>query len=202
MSSSNTERAGVEVTMPETGAPEGAAVTAWLCRPGDDVEAGEVLCLVAWDGNVAALESPESGVLRMIAVETGREVPAGTTLARIETPAPLRLAEPEPESPEPEPEPPEPEPELFEPETEPELHEPEPEPEPEPELVATVPESLCRDAPVVEAAPVELDGFLSPAVRRFVLAHELDPGKIDGTGRGGRVTLADARAAADRATSG
>ena len=225
----------MDVTMPETGSPDGAVVTAWLRLPGDPVEAGEGLCLVAWDGNVAELESPESGVLRMLAVEVGRAVPAGTTLARIESPPPVPVPpEPEPEeepviaAPEPEPdeesvtellaEPEEePDPPLEavqepqeEPEADPELPVewlPEPAPEPEPELdpepvtAIVVPERLLRDAPVLAASPPRLNGFLSPAVRRFVVDHDLDPGKIEGSGRGGRVTLGDARAAVDRATS-
>jgi pyruvate dehydrogenase E2 component (dihydrolipoamide acetyltransferase) len=207
----------MDVTMPETGSPDGAMVTSWLRLPGDRVEAGDGLCLVAWDGNVAELESPESGVLRMLAVEVGRTVPAGTTLARIEAPTPVLRplsVEPEPQpAPTRDPEPavdlepvPEPEPELdSEPEPEPVVElEPDPEPElmpePEAERAAAVPEALSRDAPVAPAAALELEGFLSPAVRRFVVAHEVDPGRIEGSGRGGRVTLADVRAVVDRAT--
>jgi pyruvate dehydrogenase E2 component (dihydrolipoamide acetyltransferase) len=199
----------MDVTMPETGSPEGAAVTAWLRLPGDPVEAGEGLCLVAWDGNVAELESPEGGVLRMLAVEVGRTVPAGTTLARIESPPPV----PAPPVPEPRPEPvmapsePEPEEEsvsepLPGPEPGPEpMPDPEPALDPQPVTAKVVPEGLLRDAPVLPAPPQQLNAFLSPAVRRFVVDHELDPGTIEGSGRGGRVTLADARAAVERATS-
>ena len=41
------------------------------------------------------------------------------------------------------------------------------------------------------AATAAVDDTLSPAVRRLVAEHELDPAKIDGTGRGGRITKED-----------
>ena len=52
---------------------------------------------------------------------------------------------------------------------------PEPEPEPEPEL---------------EPAPAPL----SPAVRKLVAEHDLDPAEIEGTGKDGRLTKADVEA--------
>ncbi|HEV7658439.1 MAG TPA: 2-oxoglutarate dehydrogenase complex dihydrolipoyllysine-residue succinyltransferase [Allosphingosinicella sp.] len=51
-----------------------------------------------------------------------------------------------------------------------------------------------------EAADEEEDGphlTLSPAVRRIVLEHHLDPSKIKGTGKDGRLTKDDVLAAAD-----
>jgi len=43
---------------------------------------------------------------------------------------------------------------------------------------------------------------LSPAVRRLVADHGLDPASIAGTGKGGRITKEDVLAAADRAAAG
>ena len=88
----------------------------------------------------------------------------------------------------------EPEPEIeLAPEPEPD---PEPEPEPEPD---PVPIALTRDAPRAAPGPVEYDRFLSPAVRRLAAEHGLDPEAVEGTGRGGRVTLADMRNALEAA---
>jgi pyruvate/2-oxoglutarate dehydrogenase complex dihydrolipoamide acyltransferase (E2) component len=207
MSSAPTDErdaATVEVTMPESGSPAGALVIAWRRRPGEPVEADEPLCVVAWDGNTAEIDSPASGVLRMLAVGAGNRAATGETLALIDT----AVREPKPE-PEPEPEPvlevePEPEPEpVLEVEPEPA---PEPEPEPEPVLEPVleveepagepVPSALVRDAPVHPAEHVEMGRFLSPAVRRFAREYELDPGEVEGTGRDGRVTLADLRRSA------
>ena len=53
-----------------------------------------------------------------------------------------------------------------------------------------------------EAAPAQEDGpnlTLSPAVRRIVLEHHLDPSKIKGTGKDGRLTKDDVLAAAAEA---
>ncbi len=50
-------------------------------------------------------------------------------------------------------------------------------------------------APVVEAASDAGDLTLSPAVRRLVLEHALDPSKIKGTGKDGRLTKEDVMAA-------
>jgi 2-oxoglutarate dehydrogenase E2 component (dihydrolipoamide succinyltransferase) len=302
------ETGTVEVTMPDTGTGQGAAVVAWLKQPGEGVEADEPICVVAWDDNTGEVTSPATGVLRMLAVAPGDEVATGTSLAVVDvgvraprrppTPPPPRpetlprgfepvgsapppaeqplepvpvgfepepvefelepvqaeAAEPEPAPDEPQHEPgeaedeppappaapepfaqptafeappaePEAEPDMdpielvgFEPEPdlepvafepsppvveeetpvaptiedgdEPEPERPEPEPEPEIELVA-VPEDLLREAPIGDPEPVDLGGFLSPAVRRFAREHGVDPDEVEGTGMGGRVTLRD-----------
>ncbi|MEA3053098.1 MAG: hypothetical protein QOG72_2001 [Sphingomonadales bacterium] len=41
---------------------------------------------------------------------------------------------------------------------------------------------------------------LSPSVRRALLQHDIDPGRIEGTGRGGRITRADVDRAVEAAT--
>jgi 2-oxoglutarate dehydrogenase E2 component (dihydrolipoamide succinyltransferase) len=41
---------------------------------------------------------------------------------------------------------------------------------------------------------------LSPSVRRAILQHDIDPGRIEGTGRGGRITRADVDRAVEEAT--
>jgi 2-oxoglutarate dehydrogenase E2 component (dihydrolipoamide succinyltransferase) len=57
-----------------------------------------------------------------------------------------------------------------------------------------------KDAPEPAPEPDEDDGnnlTLSPAVRRIVLEHHLDPSKIKGTGKDGRLTKDDVLAAAE-----
>ncbi len=54
--------------------------------------------------------------------------------------------------------------------------------------------AAAAPAPVVEEASGDLT--LSPAVRRLVLEHGLDPSKIKGTGKDGRLTKEDVMAAA------
>ena len=64
-------------------------------------------------------------------------------------------------------------------------------------------ERLGRIRPGSAAAPA---AELSPAVRRLLQEHRLDPGRITGSGRGGRITVQDVEAlvggAADRRTGG
>ncbi len=54
-------------------------------------------------------------------------------------------------------------------------------------------------APAVAAAEVDHVTTLSPAVRRLVLEHGVDPSKIKGTGKDGRLTKEDVLAAANAA---
>ncbi len=56
---------------------------------------------------------------------------------------------------------------------------------------AEAPASEPEAGPSRESGPRERPEGLSPAVRRLVAEHELDPGAIRGTGRGGRLTKED-----------
>jgi 2-oxoglutarate dehydrogenase E2 component (dihydrolipoamide succinyltransferase) len=53
--------------------------------------------------------------------------------------------------------------------------------------------------PVRGDAP-ERETRLSPSVKRAVLQHDMDPARIEGTGRGGRITRADVDRAVEQAT--
>jgi 2-oxoglutarate dehydrogenase E2 component (dihydrolipoamide succinyltransferase) len=60
-----------------------------------------------------------------------------------------------------------------------------------------------RPAPAPEARPrpqPDREARLSPSVKRAVLQHDIDPGQIAGTGRGGRITRADVDRAVEEAT--
>lgn len=57
--------------------------------------------------------------------------------------------------------------------------------------------SAVREAPTTAKKPCTVQ-VLSPAVRRIVSEHNLDPKSIQGTGKGGRVTKADAVGAAEQ----
>ncbi len=166
----------VEVTMPETGSSEGASVLAWLKQPGEQVKAEEPICLVAWDDVTAEVTSPAAGVMRMLALAPGNRAETGGSLAIIDVgvtgPAGADQAlaiEPAP---------------IEQAPIEP----------PASEEHRAVPEHLVRDAPIAGAPRRDPGSFLSPAVRRFVGEHEVDPGEIAGTGRDGRISLADLRA--------
>jgi 2-oxoglutarate dehydrogenase E2 component (dihydrolipoamide succinyltransferase) len=63
---------------------------------------------------------------------------------------------------------------------------------------AAAPPSAPAAAPAEEEAEQEPGGLtLSPSVRRLVLEHHLDPSKIKGTGKDGRLTKDDVLAAAE-----
>jgi 2-oxoglutarate dehydrogenase E2 component (dihydrolipoamide succinyltransferase) len=68
------------------------------------------------------------------------------------------------------------------------------------ERPATVPISITGPASA-SVSEVDLEG-LSPAVRRLAAEHDLDIGKIPGSGRGGRITKADVLAYLETRKSG
>ncbi len=84
MSSSRTEVALIDVTMPQMGVSvaEGTIV-AWHVEPGDRIAADQTICEISTDKIDTELPSPASGVLAEIVVPVGETVEVGTVLARI-----------------------------------------------------------------------------------------------------------------------
>jgi 2-oxoglutarate dehydrogenase E2 component (dihydrolipoamide succinyltransferase) len=148
-------------------------VTKWLKQEGDHIEADEPLLEISTDKVDTEVPSPASGTLTQILVLEGSTVEVGTPLARIGgaagAPAPAEA-------------PPAPEPVAAEPAAaEPVAAEPEPQ-----APVAAAP------APVPVQQPTENGkAFVSPVVARIASEHGVDPGAVQGTGRGGRVTKKD-----------
>lgn len=71
-----------EILMPQLGLTmEEGTVTGWLKNPGDWVEKGEPLLLIATDKVEMEVEALSSGYLERIEVDQGMEVPVGTLLA-------------------------------------------------------------------------------------------------------------------------
>lgn len=67
------------------------------------------------------------------------------------------------------------------------------------EAEAATPTSAPAEPETTASKDHETDSkVLSPAVRRIVAEHKLDPGTIEGTGKGGRITKEDALRAAER----
>ncbi|MBP2160116.1 MULTISPECIES: 2-oxoglutarate dehydrogenase complex dihydrolipoyllysine-residue succinyltransferase [Asticcacaulis] len=60
---------------------------------------------------------------------------------------------------------------------------------------SSAPAAAAAPAPVAAAAPADTGKPLSPAVQRIVSETGLDPNKVDGTGKDGRITKGDALAA-------
>ncbi|WP_440996777.1 2-oxoglutarate dehydrogenase complex dihydrolipoyllysine-residue succinyltransferase [Arhodomonas sp. SL1] len=139
-----------------------ATVVTWHKQPGDAVERDENLVDIETDKVVLEVPAPDDGVLGEILKGEGDTVTAGEVVATLtEGGGEAKPAAAEKEAAAPEPEP--------------AAAAPEPEPE------KTTPAE----------APVAADEDLAPAVRRLVAEHDLDPAKIEGSGRGGRITKED-----------
>jgi 2-oxoglutarate dehydrogenase E2 component (dihydrolipoamide succinyltransferase) len=189
------------VTMPQLGetVTEGT-ILSWVKQVGDTVSEDDMLVEISTDKVDTEVPSPASGVVLEILVPEGETVPVGTPLCVIGEAGEERApAEPAAEEPEAEPEP--------APAQVPEAEEPWARPEPSPvEPVLPPPPVSPEPAPVAAvaepaAAPSGLaaqsgpgDGmrkFLSPVVRKLAREHNVDLGRIAGTGAGGRITRRD-----------
>ena len=85
MSSSRTDAALAEVTMPQMGVSvaEGTVVE-WKKRVGDWVESDEPIVEISTDKVETEIPSPASGRVASLAVEVGETVDVGTVLATID----------------------------------------------------------------------------------------------------------------------
>jgi 2-oxoisovalerate dehydrogenase E2 component (dihydrolipoyl transacylase) len=161
------------IKMPQLGesVTEGT-VDKWLKQEGDMVKRDEPIVEVVTDKVNAEIPSPFEGKLVKIAVAEGETVRVGAVIAQIETAA-AGVAAPAP-------------PKAKELEEEAGGSHTEAPPEPAPAAgAATAP----------QAADGEEHPRLSPAVRKLVAEHNLDPTTLKGSGLGGRLTRDDVLAA-------
>ncbi|HEX8640383.1 MAG TPA: 2-oxoglutarate dehydrogenase complex dihydrolipoyllysine-residue succinyltransferase [Allosphingosinicella sp.] len=144
-----------------------ATLGQWLKKAGDPVKADEPIASLETDKVAVEVPSPVAGVMGEQVVAEGETVQVGALIARIEADNGAAVA---------------PAPAL-------------------PESTPVNPEGAGENIEVREdEAPAGDDGphlTLSPAVRRIVLEHHLDPSKIRGTGKDGRLTKDDVLAAAN-----
>jgi 2-oxoglutarate dehydrogenase E2 component (dihydrolipoamide succinyltransferase) len=176
-----------EITVPALGeSVTEATVTKWFKQVGDAVAADEPLVELETDKVTVEVNAPAAGTLSGIVAEEGAEVEVGALLGSIEEgAAPAREAKPAPK-----------EAEKAKP-----AAEEEPAEEKKPAVAAerrgaeVVP--MRKPAPQPERSPspepavAEAPPTLSPAVRRLVEEHRVDPAEIPGTGKDGRITKAD-----------
>jgi pyruvate dehydrogenase E2 component (dihydrolipoamide acetyltransferase) len=159
----------IDVVMPQMGVSvsEGT-ITKWLKAEGEEIAADEPLLEISTDKVDTEVPSPGSGTVQQILVQEGETVDVGTKLAVIGSgsaaPGEAPAAEEKPA-------------------------------EPEPVAEQAAPEKQPADAPA--PAPTQADGagdgktFVSPVVARIAAEHDVDPSRVAGTGRGGRVTKKD-----------
>jgi pyruvate dehydrogenase E2 component (dihydrolipoamide acetyltransferase) len=180
----------VDVVMPQMGVSvsEGT-ITKWLKSEGEEVAADEALLEISTDKVDTEVPSPAGGVVTQILVQEGETVQVGARLAVISPEG--GAAAPEAEK--------VPEPATAQAasessdaggaEGEPAAAEQVAEAEPTAEPAAPAP----SPAPRAEGANGGGDGraFVSPVVARIASEHGVDVSKIDGSGRGGRVTKKD-----------
>ena len=167
-----------DVVMPQMGESivEGT-LTKWLKKPGERVERDEPLFEISTDKVDTEIPSPAAGTLAEVLVEEGKTVGVNTVVARLESgtaaakPAQAAATTPAPAA-------------------------PAPAAAPTPAAEAPVKASASAPPPLppMEEPPSEPAGPLSPLVRRMAREHNLDLGKIRGTGAGGRISKQDVEA--------
>jgi 2-oxoglutarate dehydrogenase E2 component (dihydrolipoamide succinyltransferase) len=153
-----------------------ATLGQWLKMPGDPVKADEPLASLETDKVAIEVPSPVDGVMGDQLVAVGDTVAVGAAIARIESGSGMPAAAPAEQA--------------------------------APAATPVNPEGAgenveLRDDQEDEAGDAQEGDSphltLSPAVRRIVLEHHLDPSRIKGTGKDGRLTKDDVLAAAAKA---
>jgi 2-oxoglutarate dehydrogenase E2 component (dihydrolipoamide succinyltransferase) len=151
----------------------------WLKQPGEAVAADEPIASLETDKVSVDVPSPIAGVLTEQLVKEGDTVAVGAAIARIDAGATVGAAQPTPAQ------------AAAESTTNPAGagETPELRASPEaPQPPSATAETSSADDPITT---------LSPAVRRAVLEYHVDPSKIRGSGKDGRLTKDDVIAAAE-----
>lgn len=150
----------------------------WHIKPGQPVEAGDKLADIETDKIVIDVLAPDAGILTTVHVKEGTTVKSGEVLAVIDPAGTASSAPASPPAPAPAASTPSaPQPAAAAPKR------PAPGPLAPPAGEAAAP----RAKPVVEFPEDEY----SPAVRRLLKEHNLNPTEITGHGKDGRITKAD-----------
>jgi 2-oxoglutarate dehydrogenase E2 component (dihydrolipoamide succinyltransferase) len=167
----------IDILVPQEQEGTKAVVRAWLRHVGDRVGKDEPLVELETDKVAMEVPAPAAGILREILLHSDAEAVPGAILGRI---AP-----------------------IVEVGTE------------APPLdgeglgrgEAARPAGSTEAFTPTQPSPIKGEGLrqgretrLSPSVKRAVLQHDIDPARIEGTGRGGRITRADVDRAVEQAT--
>lgn len=163
--------------MPSLGADmDRGTLLEWLVSPGDVVAKGDIVAVIDTDKSDIEVEVFESGVVAELLVGVGEEVPVGTPLARIDSPATSGSGT--------------------------RALSPDAGPAPQNRAVAAETAGTAAPAPVREGPPrgvpttAQTAGrVLSPLVRHLAEERHLDLSRLRGTGPGGVVTRHDVEAA-------
>jgi 2-oxoglutarate dehydrogenase E2 component (dihydrolipoamide succinyltransferase) len=162
----------IDVVVPQEQEGTKAVVRAWLRQIGDRVEENDPLVELETDKVAMEVPAPVAGVLREILLHSDEDAVPGAVLGRIAVEA---------------------------------------------DETAPVRVERSRDTPSSEGEIKSLGSArqgpstslgtngvgemrLSPSVKRAILQHDIDPARIQGTGRNGRITRADVDRAVEEAT--
>ena len=155
----------IEIKVPPLGeSVSEATIARWLKQAGDAVQVDEPVAELETDKVTLEVPAPATGVLSAVAVAEGATVGVNAVLATLEEGAAAKKPAPTPDS-------------AAAPAETPAASAPSPAP-------ISVPTPAPTPAPI-SAAP------LSPAVRRLVEEHNLNPAAIAATGKDGRLTKGD-----------
>ncbi len=172
----------VEVKVPVLGeSVSEATVSKWFKNAGDAVAVDEPIVELETDKVTVEVNAPVAGALTSVIATEGSDVEVGALLGTIDESAAGAAPQPAAAAPAPEAAP---------------AAAPEPAPAPAPTpAAAPAPAPAVAPAPAPAPAAPPAGGQthvnLSPAVRKLVTEHNLDPAKIAATGPGGRLTKGD-----------
>ena len=166
----------IEIIVPTLGeSVSDATVARWIKTTGDNVAADEPVVELETDKVTLEVPAPAAGQIGDIVAAEGTVVEVGAILARLEEGAGGAPSKPA---------------------------------KSEAKTSAAKPVEQPAEKPAVQDAAAPLapadaasHDHLSPAVRRLVTEHNLDPARINGTGVGGRLTKADVLNAVNKAPS-
>ena len=144
-----------------------ATIGQWLKQPGDPVKLDEPIASLETDKVAVEVPAPAAGVMGAFQANEGDTVLVGAVIATIEDAAPAAGNAP------------------IAPREE----------KAQPPASDTIPPRAEASSAPAPAAPLDA-ATLSPAVRRAVLEHGIDPSRVKGSGRDGRLTKEDVLAAA------
>ncbi len=147
-----------------------ATVVNWRKNPGDPVARDEILVELETDKVTVEVEAPENGVLVEIAANDGTDVAVGTVIARIDATA------------------------AATPAADPPAPEPAREAEPPTAAPAPVAEAAAPNVGAVQATSAREDTGPGPDESSPVAPSLPDPGQVQRSGSGGRITADDLRA--------
>ncbi|MBD3610799.1 MAG: dihydrolipoyllysine-residue acetyltransferase [Gammaproteobacteria bacterium] len=163
-----------EIFVPDIGDFSDVEVIEVLVSEGDSINAEDSLITVESEKAAMEIPAPEAGVIKEMKIKVGDTVSEGTLMMLLE-PSVASVAEAAPAAAEPEPAKEEPKAEASEPK-------PAPAPAPAP----------TRQSPTASIDEVSFSkAYASPAIRKFARELGVDLGKVDGSGRKGRITKED-----------